>query len=44
MGLKRRTYAHFSHALDIPVSAMGDDNEIIRPGVGIRRAETAEGT
>lgn len=41
MGLERRTYAHFSHALDIPVSTVSDDNQIIRPGVGIRRAETA---
>jgi hypothetical protein len=43
VGLKRLTYTHFCHALDITVNAMGDDNQIISLGVGVGRAETTAG-
>ena len=43
-GTNRLTYAHFGHPLEIAVSAMGDDNQVVSPCVGIRRAEAAAET
>jgi len=41
---KRLTYTHFGHPLEVTVSAMGDDNQVVGPCVRIRRAEAAAGT
>jgi hypothetical protein len=39
--INRPTYTHFSHSLDIIVSAMGDDNQVVGLGIRIGRAKTA---
>lgn len=44
VGSKGLTYTHFSHALEITVSAMSDNNQVVGLGVRIGRAETAVGT
>jgi len=44
VGLKRLTDTHFCHALEIIVSAMGDDDQVVGLSVRIGGAEAAVGT
>jgi len=44
LGSKQLTYTHFGHALEITVSTMGDEDQVVGPGVRVGRAEAAEGT